>query len=146
MEYNNQNIGFLLKGIKVEQFATFEKNFKENQDNVDLSTSVQLKLEQNNKQLGIFMHFEFNQKLKPILKIVVSCHFGIKEDNWNQLIREEAIIIPKEFATYLAMLTVSTSRGILFAKTEGTPFSKFILPLLDIAKIFKEDIAFSLEE
>ncbi len=145
MEDNNQDMGFLLKGIKTEQFATFEKNFKEGQSNISLSTCVQLKLEEQNKQVGIFMGFEFKQKNKPIIKLVVSCHFGIKEDTWIRFITEEIITFPKGFMAHLALLTVGTSRGILFAKTEGTLFSKFILPPLDIAKILTENITFSLD-
>jgi hypothetical protein len=145
MEPNHPKIVFLLKGIKTEQFATFEKYFKESQPNIGLSAAVQFKLLPIDKQIGVFMDFEFQQKNKPIIKLVVSCHFGIHEAHWNQLITAQTISFPKEFVMHLAALTVGTARGILSAKTESSSFSKLILPMIDVASFITEKIDFSLD-
>jgi hypothetical protein len=44
------------------------------------------------------------------------------------------------------MLTTGTSRGVLFAKTEATQFSKFIVPTLNVTEMIKEDASFDIAE
>jgi len=42
------------------------------------------------------------------------------------------------------MITTGTARGVLFAKTEATQFSKFFVPTLNVAKMITEDAIFDL--
>lgn len=86
--------------------------------------------------------FEFMQGKKIFLKIQVSCHFKIEEGSWNQFIQENKLIIPKSFLAHIAMITTGTTRGVLFAKTESTQFSKFIVPTLNVVELIKEDASF----
>ncbi len=37
------------------------------------------------------------------------------------------------------MLTFGTARGILFAKTEGTPYQQLLLPPTNVDAMIKED-------
>lgn len=141
MEKENKNIGFILKGIKTEQFAVFEENYTSDK-NLDLGTNLQFKIDTDNKQIGAFLGFEFIQKEKVFLKIVVSCHFKIEEMAWDSFIREEKIVIPKGFLAHIAMITTGTTRGVLFAKTEGTPFSKYLIPTINIAEMIGYDVVF----
>jgi hypothetical protein len=142
MDKKDSQISFSFKGIKVEQFALLEESYGPKKAEVKLGTELQFKVEQANKQIGVFASFEFSQTKNAFLKIVVSCHFKIQEDSWMGLskLNEHKITIPKGFLVHLAMLTVSTSRGVLFAKTEGTVFSKFIIPTVDVTKTISEDI------
>ena len=143
MDKKNSQISFSFKGIKVEQFALLEESYGPTKEEVKLGTELQFKVEQSNKQIGVFASFEFSQAKNAFLKIVVSCHFKIQEESWISLskLEEQKITIPKGFLIHLAMLTVGTSRGVLFAKTEGTVFSKFIIPTVDVTKMILEDVA-----
>ena len=141
MKKENTQVGFALKGIKTEQFAIFEENYSPKKE-TSLGTELQFKLDQNNKQIAVFLGFEFLQGKKVFLKIQVSCHFKIEESSWNLLIQENKLIVPKGFLAHLAMITTGTSRGVLFAKTEATPFSTFIVPTLNVAEMIKEDVSF----
>ncbi len=145
MKENNTQVGFALQGIKTEQFAIFEENFAPKKE-TGLSTELQFKLDQKNKQIGVFLGFEFIQGKKVFLKIQVSCHFRIEEKSWTNFIRKEKnkLVVPKGFLAHLAMITTGTSRGVLFAKTESTPFSKFIIPTLNIAEMINEDASFNM--
>jgi hypothetical protein len=142
MDKKDPKIGFSFQGIKVEQFALLEENYGPKKEEVNLGTELQFKVEQSSKQIGVFANFEFSQTKNAFLKIVVSCHFKVQEDSWISLskLEERKIIIPKGFLIHLAMLTVGTSRGVLFAKTEGTVFSKFIIPTVDVTKTILEDV------
>ncbi len=139
-------IGFLLQGIKIEQFAFFDENYT-NDEIIELGTKFDIMLHRADRKIGIFFEVKYLQLNRILIKLVVSCHFIFTEESWKKLINSEKSIIlfPKESIGHLAMITVGTARGILFTKTEGTRYSTFILPTLNIADMFKEDVEFSLE-
>ncbi len=141
----NKQVGFALKGIKTEQFAIFEENYAPKKETV-LGTELQFKLDQANKQIAVFLGFEFFQGKKVFIKIQVSCHFKIEESSWESFIQNNKLIVPKDFLAHLAMITTGTSRGVLFAKTEGTQFSKFLVPTLNVAEMIQEDASFDIAE
>jgi hypothetical protein len=143
MKKEKTQVGFVLKGIKTEQFAIIEENFVAKKES-GLSTELQFKLNQTNKQIAVFLGFEFMQGKKIFLKIQVSCHFETEESSWNSFIKKNKIIVPKGFLAHLAMITTGTARGILFAKTEATQFSKFIVPTLNVTEMIKEDASFDI--
>lgn len=144
MKKDNTHIRFALQGIKTEQFAIIEENYTLN-NKTDLGTELQFKLDQKNHKIGVFLGFEFMQIKKVFLKIQVSCHFQIEENSWATFVQENKLVIPKGFLAHLAVITIGTTRGVLFAKTEATPFSIFILPTLNIASIIKEDAIFEIK-
>lgn len=145
MKKDNTQIGFAIQAIRTEQFAIFEESYNPNKE-TELGTQLQLKLDQKNKLIGVFLGFEFMNGKKVFLKIVVSCHFKIEEHSWKSFVhaKENRLNVPKEFLTHLAMITTGTSRGILFSKTEGTAFSKFIIPTLNVAEMIKKDASFEI--
>ena len=145
MKKENIEVGFSLQNIKTEQFAIFEENFNPKKE-AEFSTEMEFKLDTINKQIGVYLNFEFINVKKVFLKIKVSCHFVIKEESWKLFLQvsPSKIIIPKGFIQHLAMITTGTTRGVLFAKTEGTLFSKFIIPTLNIVDMFKEDATFEI--
>ena len=92
----------------------------------------------------MLLGFEFIQGKKVFIKIQVSCHFKIQENSWATFIQNSKLIVPKGFLAHLAMITIGTTRGVLFAKTEATQFSKFIVPTLNVAEMIKEDASFDM--
>lgn len=145
MKKDNTQLGFVVQEIKTEQFAIFEENYAPKKE-TGLGTELQFKLDQKNKQIAVFLGFEFIQGKKVFLKIQLSCHFKVEDKSWKSFIQKEdlKLIVPKGFLTHLAMITTGTARGVLFAKTEATPFSKFILPTLNITEMIAEDASFEL--
>jgi hypothetical protein len=144
MKKENKQVGFTLKGIKTEQFAIIEENYVSKKE-TGLGTELQFKLDQTYKQIAVFLGFEFMQGKKIFLKIQVSCHFKIEDNSWHSFIKENKLIVPKDFLAHLAMITTGTSRGVLFAKTEATQFSKFIVPALNVVEMIKEDASFDID-
>lgn len=145
MKEENTQIGFVLRGIKTEQFAIFENNYAPKKETA-LGTELQFKLNQKNKQIAVFLGFEFIQGKKVFLKIQVSCHFKIEEESWEDFIQKEnaKLVVPKGFLAHLTIIATGTTRGVLFAKTESTPFSKFIVPTLNVAEMIQEDASFDM--
>jgi hypothetical protein len=138
---NSNTIGFNLVSIKTEQFAVFTEHFQEKKK-VDLTTNFQFKLNGETHAIGVFATFQFEQGKKVFIKLMVSCHFDIKQNSWSEFLSEREIRIPANFIRHLSMLTVGTSRGILHVKTEGTLFNDFILPTINLSELIREDVVF----
>jgi hypothetical protein len=140
------SIKFALSHIKTEQFALLEENFSPKKP-INLGTGLQFKIDTEKHAIGSFVGVTFEQGKKSFLKIEISCHFKIEEESWKNLINPKTSLInfPKDFLTHIAILTFGTLRGVLFAKTEGTDFNKFILPAMDVASMIEKDEIFSLK-
>jgi len=143
MEIEKKSVDFALQGINTEQFAIFEENYAPKKE-IGLNTSLQFKVDIQNKQIGVFLGFEFIQGKKIFLKIQVSCHFKIEETAWKSFIQEDKLIVPASFLAHLSMITIGTTRGVLYAKTESTLFSKFIIPTINVAEMIREDATFEI--
>lgn len=138
------SVGFALVGIKTEQFATFEDNYKD-KAKTNLNTGLEFKFNKDEKLLAVVVTIIFEQNKKAFLKLQVSCHFRISDESFKNYCDDSVITLPQGFMTHLTMITVSSVRGVLHAKTEGTIFNKYLLPTLDVTKMVKEDIEFSLD-
>ena len=134
-------IGFALKGITTEQFATFSEHLDINKE-AQVGHSFQFLLNPQLQQVGVAASFDFRQHESIIMKIVVSCHFRVGNDAWLSFIEGNQVCLPVDFATNIFAITAGATRGVLSSKTEHTSFSKFILPLLDVQNIITEDVVF----
>ncbi len=146
MKKEPKPIPFSLQGIQTEQFAVFEEHY-DAKAKVALSHTIQFRLEEIPKQVIVSIAFQFVQRKQTFLKIQVSCVFKIQDAAWGLLLEAHPreVRLPRTLIAHLALLTVGTTRGILFAKTEATPFSKFILPTLNLAETIQEDAVFELD-
>lgn len=75
------------------------------------------------------------------MKLTFACTFSFEEDSWSTLEREDHYLIAKPLAAHLWAVTLSVSRGVLFARTEGTMWQFQHIPLHDVNALVKEDIA-----
>lgn len=132
-------LGFKINRIITEQFATFSEHLDLSQE-AQVAYSFNFSLNPLNQQVGTHTSFKFKQHQRLIMKIVVSCHFHIWDDAWNSFIRGNSIHLPVDFAANLFVITTGATRGVLSSKTEHTPFSKYVLPLLDVQHIITSDI------
>lgn len=141
-----EKINFSLQQIKNEQFAILEENYSETKP-TELVTAINFEVDTKNQLIRALISITFEQSKKAFLKIDMSCHFKIEGNSWANFIskKESVITIPKGFLAHLAMITVGTSRGVLFSKTEGTVFSKFIIPTIDVASMIEKDAKVPLE-
>ncbi|HSD07644.1 hypothetical protein [Flavobacterium sp.] len=138
-----ESIGFALAAIKTEQFALFEENFSSKKE-ANITTSLEFKINTDQKLIGVFATFTFEQAKKTFIKIQVSCHFKIEPEAWTSFLKDSNVIFPKNFISHLTMLTIGTSRGILHSRTEGTEFNKFILPTINVNQLVDKDAEFNI--
>ncbi|WP_157558694.1 hypothetical protein [Microscilla marina] len=101
-------------------------------------------MDDENKIVSALFNVKFLQKDIPFLILAIECFFNITESTWETFIDNNIIVIPQGFAAHLAMLTVGTARGVLYAKTEKTEFRKFLLPTINVDELIGQDIVFEL--
>jgi hypothetical protein len=143
MEKKNQSIGFSLKRISTEQFAILTESFQEGKP-LELSVNLRFGADKETRMVGSYANFKFGLEHQPFLLIEVGCHFEIELDAWEKMCSEDGqtMNFAKGFMAHLAMITVGTARGVLHAKTDNTPFNRFVLPTINVTDLVQEDIRF----
>jgi hypothetical protein len=139
MEPKKDKIGFLLSGITTEQFATLPDNYATGLP-VQLSFGIKFGKKEQDRIIGVFVYFQFEQEHKPFLLIEGGCHFQIEPESWKSITFGSKTTLPKAFATHLVTLAIGTVRGILHAKTENSQFHSFLIPPTDVTKHILEDV------
>ncbi len=146
MNTKEKPVNFQLRGITTDQFAIIDAAYKQGEQ-TELVTSFNFNWDPPAKVISVKANFRFEQNTVPFLLIEVSCHFGIEENSWNEMIETtNQLIVPKAFAIHLAMITTGTARGVLHAKIERTQFTQFMVPPIDLTAIFTNDVTVVKEE
>ena len=141
---STKEISFKLHTIKTEQFAIIEDIYN-GPDSVQLESNYRFGSNVTEKLVAVLVNYKFKTTKGVFLTIEVSCMFGIKPDSWDSIYNVEKLelILPKAIATHLLVLTIGTARGVFHAKTENTPYNRFLLPTLNVSESIKEDVAIS---
>ena len=137
--------GYALRHISTEQFAIIEEAYTEGKD-INLITQLKFGTNSVHKIIALHANFKFEQEGKSFVVIEASGHFSIDENSWKCFYNEEAntLTVPQGFMSHLAVLVIGTTRGILHAKTENTPFNRFFLPTINVMETIKEDVVIEL--
>lgn len=136
-------IKFRMAKINVSQFAILA----DNAPSEGLSYTVGLRFcgATKVKRVGCEFSVEFMHSEKTILKLIIFCEFDIMPEDWDGRTENDELVIKKDELGYFANQTVGVARGIMFCKTENTPFSQFIVPPINLTKLIKEDFLISMK-
>lgn len=129
---NRKPISFSLQKISIIQYALiFEPKESEL---IEFSFLAKVGHNRDNRIIAITAEFKFSQDQNIFIQLETMCQFEISEESWKTLPRDsnDNIIIEKGFIAHCTSLIIGTSRGILYSKTEGTPFNKYLIPLINI--------------
>lgn len=144
MSKNELPIKFTLVNIEEKQFASFE-NVLEKESPIEQEVGFGFGVDIDQQVIGVTMDFMLCKQKSPLLKQTLSCYFKIEpQDFEKQLNKGNSIVLPCGFGKHLAMITVGTTRGVLFSNTSNTAFNQFILGLINVDKMFEEDIVIKL--
>jgi len=147
MGENELKLQFRLIGINTKEFAVVEDDFSRKEPS-NLGASVNFGIDEEKRAISVDTKFQFEQKKKPFLIISVRCGFELGAQTWTKLFNEETnnLLLPQNFASHLAVITVGTTRGVLHEKTNHTPFNAFMLPLINLTEMIKGDVSIKLGE
>ena len=137
-------IQYTLRGVSIEQFAT---PFEPSSDNIQLNLNIPVRTNYQERSFAIGANIQFLEEDKPFLVAEVFCHYLIEESCWIALTDNYSkdAVLPKDFVRNLVRIAISTSRGVLCAKTEKTPFAKYLLPVIEMQEDQGEDIIIPVE-
>jgi hypothetical protein len=140
------SVGFFLIGIETKQFAVYSDLYKP-ENEVMLSQKYDYGADDAEKMIGVLTDYRFTQNEVPFLSIQVLCHFKVEENAWNDMLTEEksAITVEPGLLGHLVMLTIGTTRGVLHAKTENTPFNQYLLPTFNVNEIVTDAVTIEFE-
>ncbi|PKQ62775.1 hypothetical protein BZG02_11280 [Labilibaculum filiforme] len=143
MDNTPNEIGFALAKVSTEQFAIIEDAYT-NDGNISLGTNIRFGCDADNKMIAVFALFTFQCNEKAFLIIEAGCHFNVREDAWEKMLDTEnnSLTAPHGFMQHMTVLTIGTTRGVLHAKTENTPFNQFVLPTINVSEIIQQDSIF----
>lgn len=145
MSSSSEKVGFALTAVSTEQFAINERAFL-NGNSVELSSGFDFRANAEDNRIGVFFPLEFRQKGNPFIMLEVACHFRLSSSSWKEFFDKKngTLVLPKNMAQHLAMLTVGTARGVLHAKLERTPYGHYLLPAINLTTMIKNDVVINI--
>lgn len=140
-----KSIPFILKGIHIEEFATFDDCY-DSKGTIGITHEFGFGANIMQHSLAVKFTTIFKCTDKPFIKLVIICEFDVEEPSFQvfQNKKTKAYKIPKGFLTHLSVITVGTARGVLHTKLEKTKFEEFLLPTMDISNILEEDLVINI--
>ncbi|WP_293939416.1 hypothetical protein [Sphingobacterium sp. UBA5996] len=143
MEKKSISIHFKLHKIQTLQFATIGEA-PDLSPTLPSQQTIEVLFEtyENTNLISCIMDYTILDKERPFIKIKVSCEFEMNGDDLESLSDKDKnhITLPRNFAKHLAEITLGTARGILHEKTADTPFNKYLVGVLELNTMFKEDV------
>ena len=141
-------IKFRMARISVGQFAILTDTMP--QGDLSYAVHVGFKVASNAMRIACEFGVTFessgdNDNGEKILLLEETCEFDIHPDSWNGLIKDNKMTVVPSDLCLLANQTVGVARGILYCKTENTPFTQFILPPINLTTLIKENLVVDLK-
>jgi hypothetical protein len=130
--------------IVTDEFAITEEKYAPS-DPADMRIDLLFNMIEAEKLVTIKAKCLFYQADKILLVIAVSCIFNIHPDDWEKMFDAKTRILTLSLpaALQFASLSVSTTRGVLHARTETAPLNSIILPPVNLNELVKEPISIS---
>lgn len=133
--FKSRNIEIQLKGIELlnidQRLSTADTI---NIRNFNFNINIETKADAPNKLLFTINHIEIlNENHSQVFGgISVSCIFELK--NFDELIKIESegkFTLPQQLVDIINSISLSTTRGVMFATFKGTPLHNAFLPIID---------------
>ncbi len=133
-----------MRQIRVNQFAILADDAPSGE--IPVEFGVQFKTDAVGKWIAVAFKTQYLNGSAPLLLLEIQCDFQVKPEDWDSLVSDGKLVFPVEFLRHIAIHTVGTARGVLFCKTEGTAFSRFILPPVNLEVMINQDLEIPLPE
>ena len=122
--------------LDLVQFATFEADYTNDDEPLELSNSFQFLYSFDDDVVCCTTTVVISKEMRPLLKAELNSYFEIMSESVATMMKDDCIVLSKGLMTQFASLGYSSMRGVIYAKTMGTPLEKIILPPNDVQNIF----------
>lgn len=133
----DKGIYYRFAGLELKQFATFEDGYVE--DNREIAISCKFTFAYNFSQNIVCCNNSVSiaKEGNILVKADLDAYFAINHESVASISDADAIVLPPDLQAQFASLTYGTLRGVIFAKTLGTPLNKIVLPPNDVLEVMK---------
>ena len=128
--------------MELVQFATFEDNYVENDEDVEIANKFQFSYHFDKNVMCCTSSVTMSKESRIFLKADLTSYFGIEPGSAESLKESEDFIAPAELLAQFASLTYGSIRGVIFAKTMGTALNNIILPPNNVRNLFQNSQRF----
>lgn len=122
--------------LELSQFATFESVNIDEESKLELSSSFRFAYDFDDNIVCCTTTIVIAKKTAPVLKTELNSYFNIQPESVASMTEGNCVVLPIGLMTQFASLGYGAMRGVIYAKTIGTPLEKIILPPNDIQNIF----------
>lgn len=122
--------------LDLVQFATFGKHFIDGGHPLDLASSFSFDYDFEDDIVCCTTTVVIEKESNPVIKAELDSYFKIQSESAQSIMENDDIILPAPLMTQFASLGFGSIRGVIYAKTMGTPLERIILPPNDIQTIF----------
>lgn len=123
-----QQVMYKYDRIELEQFATFEKNYSNEISEVQFQTEAQFSFDKEHHVLCSRIVVNMSALDKPLVKAEIKSYFDIQPKSVKNLSKEGHILFTPPLLVQFASLCYGSMRGVIYAKTMGSPLANFVLP------------------
>lgn len=124
--------------INIEQFAILANEAVSGEISIDIS--VGFKYSTQGKRIACAVDIRYEKDGVAIMLLRLTCEFVVSDTEWEKYSADGEFVIPKDLQEALAVQAIGTCRGVLFCKTEGTPFSNLVLPPVNIVALLDNQL------
>lgn len=133
----DKGIYYHFAGLELKQFATFEDCYAEDSREIAISCKFTFAYNFSQNIVCCSTSVSITQEGDILVKADLDAFFAINSESIALISDADAVILPPELQAQFASLTYGTLRGVIFAKTLDTPFSKIVLPPNDVLEVMK---------
>lgn len=137
-----EQILFRFIKLNLNQFASFVDAYVAEEMSLELSSSFQFSYNFDNNVVCCTTTVIITNETNAVLKAELNSYFNIQSKSADSMMEGDCIVLPIDLMAQFASLGYGSMRGVIYAKTMGTPLEKIILPPNDIQNIFTAPVKF----
>lgn len=122
--------------LDLMQFATFESDYIDDEKPLELSSSFRFAYSFDDDVVCCTTTVVLTKETGPVLKAELNSYFNIRSESAASMIEDDCMVLSTSLMTQFASLGYGSMRGVIYAKTMGTPLERIILPPNDVQNIF----------
>lgn len=133
------DIEFDLHDIYTAQFA-LRPNLPVQGEEALVSFQIRFGIQTEGREIACGFYYSIGDPGHPAIVLDVVCEFKFSSSSWNKIQKNGSLILSKELAREMGMITSGVARGILHARTENTTYNNFPVMLIKAETLIPDQV------
>ena len=137
-------IAYRIVQVAIEDFKMQPRQLNE-KDELGINSSYSFQANFELQCVRCLSSFVFTKDDEKLIELLLSCVFAIEASTFESLYDEskQHLTVEAYFCRYMATIAVGAARGVIAAKTEGTPLAEVVLPPINLMEAIENDSVFT---